>query len=336
VTREKRNSVFASHHEARFKNQSYLVIKQQPSSGGTLMNKKILAAAIGAALVAGPLAAQADLKISGRIAADITSADGGIAMSDSGHSRLQFDASDDSGWYTRAATDLRGWFGGGANSGRDVYVGIKGGFGSIQAGRMAGAVKNIEGDPFIATFLEYRNNFVKGGAYGSSSFLGNMLQYANKFGDASIKIQYNPTDDAIAGPNGDLGASIKAKLAGANVFAGYNNQGNVTDGTYYKLGGDMSFGDIKAKLIYENDNLIVGDEARFVVGAEFKVGGGMVDISYADKGNDRTAAAYRIGFMKKASKKARWWVGYTQNGSNKTPGVVGDTATFGGGARVDF
>jgi hypothetical protein len=335
VTREKRTPFFASHHEARFKNQSYLVIKQQPSSGGTLMNKKILSAAIGAALVAGPLAAQADLKISGRLAADITSADGGIAMSDSGHSRLQLDASDDSGWYNRVAMDLRPIFGGGSATGRDFYVGFKGGFGSIQAGRMAGAVKNIEGDPFIATFMEYRNNFVKGGAYGSSSFIGNMLQYANKFGDASIKLQYNPTDDAIAGPNGDLGASIKAKLAGANVFAGYNNEGN-SGNTYYKLGGDMSFGDIKAKLIYENDGAIVGDEASFVVGAELKLAGGMVDVSYSDKGNLRSAAAYRIGYMKKASKKARWWVGYTQNGSNKTPGVVGDTATFGGGARVDF
>lgn len=300
------------------------------------MNKKILSAAIGAALVAGPLAAQADLKISGRLAADITSADGGIAMSDSGHSRLQLDASDDSGWYNRVAMDLRPIFGGGSATGRDFYVGFKGGFGSIQAGRMAGAVKNIEGDPFIATFMEYRNNFVKGGAYGSSSFIGNMLQYANKFGDASIKIQYNPTDDAIAGPNGDLGASIKAKLAGANVFAGYNNEGNVTNGSYYKLGGDMTFGDIKAKLIYENDGLITGDEASFVVGAELKLAGGMLDVSYSDKGNLRSAAAYRIGYMKKASKKARWWVGYTQNGSNKTPGVVGDTATFGGGARVDF
>jgi hypothetical protein len=297
------------------------------------MNKKLLAAAIAAAMVA-PVV-QADMKISGRVAADITSADGGIAMSDSGNSRLQFDASDDSGWYARAATDLRPIFGGGSPVGRDFYVGLKGGFGSIQAGRMAGAVKNIEGDPFIATFLEYRNNFVKGGAYGSSSFLGNMLQYANKFGDASIKIQYNPTDDILAGPNGDLGASIKAKLAGANVFAGYNNLGD-SGNSYYKLGGDMSFGDVKAKLIYEDDGSIAVDSSRFVVGAEFKVAGGMVDVSYADKGNLRSAAAYRIGFMKKASKKARWWVGYTQNGSNKTPGVVGDTATFGGGARVDF
>ena len=292
------------------------------------MNKKILAAAIGAAMIA-PLAAQADMKLSGRVAGELVSLDGIIQFADFGNSRLQFDISDDSGFYARYAADIRlGRTGFGED--RDQYVGIKGGFGAIQAGRLAGAVKNIEGDPFIATFLEYRNAFVKGGSLGSSSFINNLLEYNNKFGDASVKLQYNPVDNTVDADGGSYGASIKAKLAGANVFAGLNSDES-SGNSYYKLGGDMTFGDITGVLIYESDDAFAGDEASFVVGGRVKMGGGLIDVSYTDKGTLRTAAGYRVGFYKKQSKKAHWWVGYTQNGSG-----VSDAAAFGGGVRVDI
>ena len=72
------------------------------------MNKKILAAAIGAAMVV-PVAAHADIKVSGRVAADLVSLPSGgssygsgVTFADWGQSRLQFDGSSDSGLYARA------------------------------------------------------------------------------------------------------------------------------------------------------------------------------------------------------------------------------------------
>jgi len=301
------------------------------------MNKKILTAAIGAALVAGPLAAQADYKISGSVSGSLVSQDGVILFQDNGRSRLQFDISDDSGWYGRIARDMRL----GRNAGlstitsnlpmiRDQYVGLKTSFGSFQFGRMAGAVKNNEADPYITTFLELRNNAVLGGGtgLGSSGFRNNLIQYANKFGDATVKLQYNPVDVTVDPSNGELAASIIGKIAGARVYAGYSNLGN-SGSTFYKLGGSMKFGNINAKLHYE-------DFASFTnwnIGGEMGLGNGAaVDVTYADKGRDGTNAYYRLAYMKKASKKSRWWVGYVQNGNK----VAANGASYGAGARVDL
>lgn len=294
------------------------------------MNKKILTAAVGAALLAGPLAAQADMKLSGRVAADLISVDGTIGYADYGQSRLQFDIMDDSGWYARAATDTRGWFGGTFNTGRDFFAGYKGGFGSIQAGRMGGAVKNIEGDPFIATFLELRNNAFKGGAYGSSGFINNMLQYANSFNGMKLVVQYDLTD--TAGKNGDLGASLTGKFGNGGFYAGYNNVANGSGTSYYKVGGDMTFGGVKIKLGYQNADNTTPGYSNFVVGAEFGLGDGqMIEGTYSDKGNDGNNAFYRVAYQKKWGKKVSAHVGYVNNGAG-----AGNVATYGGGVIVKF
>lgn len=318
------------------------------------MNKKILTAAIGAALIAGPLAAQADLKISGRIAGSLYSEDGTIQFQDHGNTRLQFDVKDDSGWFARLAKDLRlGRLRTTAapititsattttftvvgndqslRTDRDQYVGYKGGMGSFSFGRIPGAVKNLEKDPFIATFLEYRTALVKGGSLGSSSFRNSLIQYSNKFGDASVKVQYGPDD--VHGTKGDIHLGIKAKAMGANVFLGYNNLGD-SGNTFYKLGASMKFGDMKGKFYYESDgSRAAGDETTWVLGGEMGLGDGqIIDVSYSDKGTTRGSSAYRVAYMKKASKKARYWIGYTQNGSGNTA----DAATYGAGARVDL
>jgi hypothetical protein len=371
------------------------------------MNKKILATAIGAAMVA-PLAAHADIKVSGRVAADVVSLPSGggsigsgITFGDWGQGRLQFDGSSDSGLYARVAVDTRSLFfkttsvtttgqsgvvyGGAyfpgnyyspyvgftnytyAGTGlapRDIYFGYKGSWGSVQVGRMAGAVKNLEKDPFIATFLELRNNAYRGGALGSSSFMDNVVQYANTFGDTSIKLQYDPIDDStLAGSlggsgsyqpfgfigaytnftdgnslNGAMAASLTSKISGANVFIGYNNNGNF-GGSYYKLGGNMTFSGIKVSLGYQNlDNGAGSTTSNFIVGGEMNLGGGqLVDVTYSDKGSDGTNAFYRIAYMKKMS-GGDFHVGYVNNGGkNNSAGInPGNQGMFGAGVTVKF
>lgn len=301
------------------------------------MNKKILAAAIGAALVA-PLAAQADLKISGRVAGDMYSNNGVIRMADFGQGRLQLDASTDSGWFARMAKDTRLSTSDSATTpwgdDRDQFVGYKADFGSISLGRMGGSVANLESDPFIATFLEYRKAAVKGNSYGSASFNNGMLAYGNKFGDASVNIQYNPNSTGAGAPGlpGDMQFGVKTKIAGAGLYLGWNNEGNAVGGGFYKVGGAMSFGDIKGKLHYESDTTAGTAVTRFVLGAEMKMGGGLVDFSYGDKGADNTNAYYRLAYMKKFAKDAEAHAGFVNNGS----GSAGNTSTFGVGATVFF
>jgi len=308
------------------------------------MNKKILAAAIGAAMVA-PLAAQADLKISGRVAMELVSEDGNINAQDYGNSRIQMDWADETGFFARTAFDTRlskftavsgtattsGAVSGSTAAWRDWYVGYKGGFGSLRAGRLAGVGKNVEGDMYIGTFLELRNAFVKGGSYGSSSFINNMIQYDNKVGDMWFGAQYNPTDNG--GTKGDIGLAVKANAGGAKLYAAYNNQGDTN--TYWKLGGSMGFGGVNVRAHYENDGNLAGDEASWDLGADMGFGNAWTGtVDYSDKGKNRAEAAYRVGVYKKFSKKAHMWVGYTQNGtSSSTSNAV---AAYGVGFRVDI
>jgi hypothetical protein len=304
------------------------------------MNKKILAAAIGAAMVA-PMAAQADLKISGRVAGEFVSDDGFLHFQDNGNSRIQFDISDESGWYARHAMDIRlgrnqGFYTAYSNfpTVRDQYVGVKGDWGSFQFGRMAGSGKNVENDPFIGTFMELRNNAILGGGsgYGSSGFVTGVVQYENKIGDAKINLQYGPQSTTglptfIPVVNGGhIGATVSGKVGGAYLFGSYNNRGNTTN--TYKLGGDFSFGAIKAKAMYEDTN----GTNRYNLGGEFSMGEGrIIDVTYSDKGRDNVNAYYRLGYYQKITKKAHWWVGFTQNGNR-----AGDVASYGAGARVDM
>jgi len=299
------------------------------------MNKKILAVAIGAAMVA-PLAAQADLKISGRVAMELVSEDGKINAQDYGNQRLQLDISDESGFMGRMALDMRFSKFNAAADGfwRDFYTGYKSSIGNFRAGRLAGAGKNIESDMYVGTFLELRNAAVKGGSYGSSSFINNMLQYDNKFGDTVLNIQYDPTDNGLK--KGDLGASIKAKLAGAGVFAAYNNQKGGADTTYWKVGGNMGFGGVNVRLVYENDDSQT-DAASWDLGADMGFGNGWTGtVDYSDKGKERAEAFYRVGVYKKFSKKAHMWAGYTQNGTSSATTAGGAVAAYGVGFRVDI
>ena len=75
---------------------------------------------------------------------------------------------------------------------------------------------------------------MKGGSYGSSSFINNMLQWDNKIGGGSLVVQYDPTDNG--GKKGDIGIGFKGDLGGAKVYAAYNNQAGAsapfTDQTY--------------------------------------------------------------------------------------------------------
>ncbi|MEE8428327.1 MAG: porin, partial [Gammaproteobacteria bacterium] len=230
------------------------------------MNKNILTAAIGAAMIVAPLAAQADLKISGRVAGELVNNTTGTLFGDTGHSRLQFDFSNGMG-FARMAMDMRPLFGAGSPGARDAYLGLNFGSVAVSAGRIAGAVKNLEKDPFIATFLEMRGNSVKGGSLGSNSFRPSVINVTAKAGGAKWKVQTSQFDNT--GTKGDLSASVSGKMMGAKVYAGYNNLGN-SGNTFYKVGGSMDFGDVKGKLYYENDGGT--GLARFVVGAEMGMG----------------------------------------------------------------
>jgi len=72
---------------------------------------------------------------------------------------------------------------------RDLYVGLRGGFGSVMFGRMTTAYATAGKDPFNATFMQARGNggMIAGfGGLGNGAYLNNAIGYSNKFGMVSV------------------------------------------------------------------------------------------------------------------------------------------------------
>lgn len=173
------------------------------------MKKNVIALAVAAAMVA-PLAAQAEVSVTGGLQAELRSVggdgtslnkglyatDGGEYGSENGGSYgfLKFSASEDLGGGMKA---LAMWNGvanvgdsnsAGGISGRDSYVGLTGGFGTVLAGTLATPYKSstVKWDPFVTTSLQARGN---GGMSDlQNGYASNALAYANKFGPATVVI----------------------------------------------------------------------------------------------------------------------------------------------------
>ena len=325
------------------------------------MNKKIIALAVAAAFTA-PVA-MADIKISGRIAQDFTvKSTDGVAQdvtgwSDSGHGRIQFYGTAGNA-YARYALDARGT--GGTHSTRQNYIGYKFGGGmTLQAGRMETAGKNLEKDPYIATFLETRATVAHvntANNYGSNGFVNNLLQLQMKAGNAKIKLQYDAsesqTGNGASVNDGHLGLSVAGKAGSVNYWASYNtgsadgnsNPANADDPSNIKVGGAMKFGKVKVTLNYtamDKDIATAENTATdsIALGANFGLGGGLSgDVTYAVRGGDVTADDadfLRVALMKKLGKKVVIYGGYTATGYDDLS-ANGDTDEFGVGMVVKF
>ena len=319
------------------------------------MNKKLIAIAV-ASVMAAPVA-MADVKISGRVALDYTStsvdtvANDARGLSDSGMTRLQFDGTMGNA-YARIALDER-LTRDQTNADqvkRDNYLGYKWGSTSLQAGRMATAGKNLEKDPYIATFLETRSTIAHsgtGGRYASSSFVDDIFQLAMKAGSATIKLQYGASEYKNS-HNGYTALSVAGKAGSVNYWASYNNgsaDGNSSLASYpsqsnIKLGGAMKFGKVKVTLNYttKDDDTVNGATESIFVDANMGFGNGLSgNFGYATRSGDvstQDAEFIRLAVMKKINKGTSVYGGYTT--TDYETGGGNDTDEFGVGMVVKF
>lgn len=318
------------------------------------MNKKLIAIAV-ASVMAAP-AAMADIKISGRVGLHFTTLDVDAPAtedvrqwSDKGHTRIQFDGTSGDAYARLAYNDANQL----REKMRDMYVGYKFGGGmSVQAGRMPGAVKNLEKDPYIATFLQTRGTAAEsstGKGYGSSSFVDNVVQLSMKAGPANVKIQYDASENA--GPNdGHIGLSVAGKAGAVNYWAGYNNGtadgagAATTSPSNIKVGAAMKFGAVKVTLNYTSMDFdgVVGEgnaTDSIFVGANMGFGNGLSgDVSVAVRSGDVAAddaTLLRVAVMKKLSKGASVYAGLTTTDFDEASADA-DTSELGLGMVVKF
>ncbi len=203
------------------------------------MKKNVIALAVAAAMAA-PLAAQAEVSISGGLQAELSSVggdgvsmlkglyarDGGEYGSENGgnYGFLKFSASEDLGGGMKA---LAMWNAninvGDTNAAglatRDSYVGLTGGFGTVLAGTLATPYKSstVKWDPFLATSLQARGS--GGMSTLQNGYASNALAYANKFGPATVVIAL-VLDEGAEVPASDKTNAEHAKSISVNAPVG--------------------------------------------------------------------------------------------------------------------
>ncbi len=316
------------------------------------MNKKIIAIAIASAMAA-PVA-MADVKVSGRVGGHLTSVPkggshgvdttkGSIDFGDNGQGRLQFDGTVGNA-FARVAIDIRNMQGGLTSvPGREIMAGYKlGGGSSIAMGRMAGAAKNLEKDPYIATFLQVRNTWaeaVTAKQFGSSSFIGSLIQYKAKLGGANMTVQLDPTSNSNTSANaGHFGVAFSGKAGGVNWWASYNNgkakgAGTATDAqhTNAKIGGSMKMGNMKVTLNVTDSSVPGNKTTATTAWVDFGLGNGSsANVGFSANGDKGTWA--RLAYNKKLNKGTNVYVGLV----NTTPKSGTADTVIGGGMTVKF
>lgn len=186
------------------------------------MKQNILAIAV-AAIVVAPMAANADVTLSGLIQAEIVgekdastnydyisrSQDSGGAVFNGGNNRVNIRFDEKLGGGLKAFGAYEAAFNTSVNAGftrREAYVGLKGAVAHVRLGTIAGAYKNslTVVDPFAGTSLQARGTGggMSGGRMGHSNFLDNVVEIGVNSGGFGAQFQwtadqkYSPADGA--------------------------------------------------------------------------------------------------------------------------------------------
>ncbi len=201
------------------------------------MKKNVIALAVAAAMAA-PLAAQAEVKVSGQLQAEVASISGdnateglyltdaqeGGVMGSGNWGAINLSASEDlgNGLKALAKYSMNVSVDGRAIAQRDAYVGLSGGFGTVLAGTLSSPYKSstVKWDPFLATSAQARGN--NGMSTLHNSYVGNAIAYANKFGMANVvaAVVLDETADTGAGATGNETTGNHAMSFSVNMPVG--------------------------------------------------------------------------------------------------------------------
>ncbi|MGV6859899.1 MAG: porin [bacterium] len=320
------------------------------------MKKSLLPLAVAASFAAAP--ALADITVGGQLQTEIVS-----VSSDSGDTEGLFltdgmeggsvDKGTFSAFFIKGAHDLGNGLTalykvntdpkfitkqGATLAGRDAFIGIKGSFGTILAGRIATPYKTstVKWDPFVATFMQGRNS---GGTTPlHNGYADNVVAYANKFGPATV-VAAVAFDESVNTATGETNANHAytgsvnipvgpVELAVAFLDGGGDNQ------LATKIGAKFTTGAITVAAQYEDLEENIGNGNLAFLTGSFKAGKNTFSANIGRNDSDDAAVEtidyYAIGLTHSMSKKVRLHTGYTSHGGDNT------TDTFGVGVRVKF
>ena len=230
---------------------------------------------------------------------------------------------------------------------REMLVGLKGGFGQVELGRLKSAYKYYGGvtyDPFVTTVLEARGNGGMtgkegtGSAYGHFSFISDSIAYEMKTGGISFRLTYdldNGGGDNVTNANGANGYTAGFKFGAKDfevilAFANDDEETSSTNGNYSsaKIGGMYDFGaGGKLSAQYESATTDTGtsvDETAMYLDYQFKMDkSNIIDVAYGNTSDDVNGTTVadvnfaRVAYTHKLSKQTKTWIGYRSSDDSK-------------------
>lgn len=268
------------------------------------MNKNLLAIAVATAMVAGSAAVMADATVYGKIHVSVDSMDNGTSGGDatdssiyvsSNSSRLGIKGSEDLGdglsaiYQYEMTTEysdesLRG--------NRNAYLGLKGGFGTVMAGRIDSPFKTVgrKNDLFGDTIADTRNLTNDG---GQDARVSNVLVYANKFGPVDLAVAYLPEDGVVDGGATSISLGFSQgplKLAAATQTLSKGTVGGANDASATRITAGYDVGAATITALYQQDSDMGGvsgnDGDTMGLGAKFKSGMNTFKLAYTTREND--------------------------------------------------
>lgn len=346
------------------------------------MKKNILAIAIASA-VAAPVAMANGPTVYGQMQVEIANVDNGgyngnndgksgrigvttdetaLKMTDNKRGRLGIKGSEDLGNGLQAIYQFEwqidtptGDIGDGSRIG---MVGLKGGFGTFEAGRIKAPYKYTGGvtyDPFVTTYLEARGSGgMSGSDMGHNSFWDNSVAYKNDFGKVNVWVTYGVdggNGGTDTGNSGDLSASVKYADDSYEVFVSTVMDADTSDAgtadndlayTANKVGGQYKMGNHTLSAQYEmitNENATGTDEGSTVafLGYQMKMGATSLVAQLGQTADDDTTNDVNymaLGAIHKLSKKTRVFAGYRNSVQNDAADSSFTAITA--GLRIDF
>ncbi len=163
---------------------------------------------------------------------------------------------------------------------RNIYAGLKGGFGEVRVGHMdtPHKVSTAKLDPFADTYADY-NNIIT-----TDNRLGNIVAYLNNFGPVGVAAAYYAGNDSITGENAGDATSLMVNysndalyMAGAVESYAADDQADTNElETATKFGVGYTIGPVDLGLVYETLAYETAkDETETYVSAQFKVASNM-------------------------------------------------------------
>ncbi|WP_018994813.1 porin [Thioalkalivibrio sp. ALJ2] len=159
---------------------------------------------------------------------------------------------------------------------RDIYVGLRGDFGQVIAGRMTSSYNTAGKDPLNATFMQGRTNGARLGGlggFGNGGYVERGIRYSNSFGivglDVGAFIDNNDDSDTA------FSARVNIDLDPVELYVAHADYGDFQGGASTqrnsKIGVDWSTGPFR--VVGEVEDFKYGEDGLYAEGNTYFLSG---------------------------------------------------------------